>query len=178
MCLSFCAFDTNDTQALHHRSDAFTSFIALLSILGSHAGLPVLDPLGGMLVSLLLLKQSSTMTWTSTLDLLDASCDPAILRDLDGVLADLQQESADVVGSRRWVVKSVKGLNGGAGARIEVDLVFVSQPDELVGLGEAEKVGRFIEERLKEVEAVDKVRVSFTEVTSQAELTRIKEESQ
>jgi hypothetical protein len=124
------------TQALHHRSDALTSFIALLSILGSHAGLPVLDPLGGILVSLLLLKQSSAMTWRSTLDLLDASCSDDILRDVRSVLADLQEEAVDIGSSksgRRWEVRSVKGLNGGAGARIELELAFITDNGSRVG---------------------------------------------
>ncbi|KAI9301485.1 hypothetical protein BJ944DRAFT_257516 [Cunninghamella echinulata] len=38
-------------NAWHHRSDAFSSVIALVAIVGSHFGLPVLDPLGGLLVS-------------------------------------------------------------------------------------------------------------------------------
>ena len=149
------------TQALHHRSDALTSFIALLSILGSHAGLPVLDPLGGILVSLLLLKQSSAMTWRSTLDLLDASCSDDILRDVRSVLADLQEEAVGIGSSksgRRWEVRSVKGLNGGAGARIELELAFITDNGSRVGLAEAEQVAKTIEERVKEAEGVAQVR--------------------
>lgn len=152
-------------QALHHRSDALTSFIALLSILGSHAGLPVLDPLGGLLVSLLLLKQSSAMTWRSTLDLLDASCSDEILRDVRSVLADLQEETVDNGNgsSRTWEVRSVKGLNGGAGARIELELAFVTDNGGRVGLSESEKVAKAIEERVKEAEGVAQVRrLDFT----------------
>ncbi|KAJ1655035.1 mitochondrial metal transporter [Dispira simplex] len=43
-------------NAWHHRSDALSSVVAVVAILGSQMGLPVLDPLGGLLVGAILLK--------------------------------------------------------------------------------------------------------------------------
>ncbi|KAI9253019.1 hypothetical protein BY458DRAFT_535915 [Sporodiniella umbellata] len=53
-------------NAWHHRSDAYSSAVALVAIVGSYAGMPVLDPLGGIAVSAMLAKSSA-----SQLDLVD-----------------------------------------------------------------------------------------------------------
>ncbi|KAG8722186.1 hypothetical protein FRC08_005935 [Ceratobasidium sp. 394] len=51
-------------NAYHHRSDAYSSFVTLLAILGTWAWPAApLDPLGGMLVSLLILQQGASLTW-------------------------------------------------------------------------------------------------------------------
>ncbi|KAI9027626.1 hypothetical protein CLU79DRAFT_697643 [Phycomyces nitens] len=48
-------------NAWHHRSDAYSSMVALVAIGGSYAGLPVLDPLGGLLVAGMILKSEQDL---------------------------------------------------------------------------------------------------------------------
>lgn len=43
-------------DAWHHRSDAISSLAAAAGVLGSYLGFPVLDPIAGLLVSLLIIK--------------------------------------------------------------------------------------------------------------------------
>jgi cation diffusion facilitator family transporter len=43
-------------NAWHHRSDALTSVVALLGIMGAQAGFPFLDPVGGILVASLIIR--------------------------------------------------------------------------------------------------------------------------
>jgi divalent metal cation (Fe/Co/Zn/Cd) transporter len=38
-------------NAWHHRTDAVSSVVALVAIVGARAGLPILDPLAGLLVA-------------------------------------------------------------------------------------------------------------------------------
>ena len=45
-----------EADAWHHRSDALSSVGAFVGILGARLGLPVLDPVTGLLVSILVLK--------------------------------------------------------------------------------------------------------------------------
>ncbi|CED85391.1 Mitochondrial Fe2 transporter MMT1 and related transporters (cation diffusion facilitator superfamily) [Phaffia rhodozyma] len=159
-------------NALHHRSDALTSFIALLSILGSTAGVPILDPLGGILVSTMLLYQSSILTYRSTLTLLDSSCDEEVLDDVRTILQDLReeqlnnQETGTPSGRQkkdiRWDVRSLKGIGSGAGARIELELGF--SKSDAISLKEAQQVERMIKERVMAEQSVHSVRVSFIEV--------------
>ena len=55
----------------HHRSDAYSSAVALVAIVGSYAGMPVLDPLGGIAVSAMLVKSSVGLIRTSMSELMD-----------------------------------------------------------------------------------------------------------
>ena len=43
-------------DAQHHRSDVYTSVVVLIGVFGAMAGYPVLDPLAGLLVSLVIIK--------------------------------------------------------------------------------------------------------------------------
>lgn len=52
-------------NAWHHRSDAFSSIAALLGVGGSLAGMPLLDPLSGVLVSGLVAKAGIEIGWES-----------------------------------------------------------------------------------------------------------------
>ncbi|KAI0915789.1 hypothetical protein AcW1_003709 [Taiwanofungus camphoratus] len=64
-------------NALHHRSDAYSSMVALLAILGTwwFPHLP-LDPIGGLLVSVLILQQGWGVTVGALGQLTDASVSP------------------------------------------------------------------------------------------------------
>lgn len=99
------------------------------------------------------------MIYRSSLDLLDASCDDAVLDDVRAVLDDLVDEAREA-GTAAWAVKSVKGMNGGAGARVEVEIVFsrAENAGAGVGLAEAERISRLVEDRCKEAEGVNQVR--------------------
>ena len=56
-------------NALHHRSDAFGSLVAVGAIGGAWLGYPVLDPLGGLLVSGMILKQGAGVGITALKEL-------------------------------------------------------------------------------------------------------------
>ncbi|CAO3701496.1 unnamed protein product [Rhizopus stolonifer] len=58
-------------NAWHHRSDAYSSAVALVAIVGSYAGMPVLDPLGGIAVSAMLAKSSVGLIKSSMSELMD-----------------------------------------------------------------------------------------------------------
>ena len=60
-----------DRHDRHHRSDAYSSAVGLVAILGSYAGIPVLDPLGGVLVSGIVLKQGSGILSSALKELMD-----------------------------------------------------------------------------------------------------------
>jgi divalent metal cation (Fe/Co/Zn/Cd) transporter len=143
------------SKALHHRSDAFTSFVALLSILGSHAGLPILDPLGGIFVSTILLSQSSLLSYRSALTLLDASCPESTLADVRSISDDLRSDD----GSRGegWKVGNVRGISGGGGAQVEVEVRF--EKGKEWKLKDAEEVGAMVKARLEEETSVREVSV-------------------
>jgi divalent metal cation (Fe/Co/Zn/Cd) transporter len=52
-------------NAWHHRTDALTSVMALIGVLGAQMGLPILDPVTGLMVAGLIVKTGASMTMES-----------------------------------------------------------------------------------------------------------------
>lgn len=77
-------------NAVHHRSDAYSSFVALVAILGSwwFPHLP-LDPIGGFIVSILIFKQGWEILMTAFRQLTDASVSPRTKASLTQALEPL-----------------------------------------------------------------------------------------
>lgn len=83
-----------EADAWHHRSDALSSVGAFAGILGARLGAPILDPLTGLVVSLLVLKVGIDLYRKSVFGLVDSSTDEetvaeikSLLEDVDGILA-------------------------------------------------------------------------------------------
>lgn len=94
-------------NALHHRSDALTSAVALGSILGSAAGAPILDPLGGLLVSFFILQQGASLSRTAFLELLDKGVDAGTRRSVERIVGELVDD-VKLLG-----VRNVRGVKSG-----------------------------------------------------------------
>jgi cation diffusion facilitator family transporter len=103
-------------NAWHHRSDAFSSIVALVSIWGATAGgVPVLDPLGGLLVAgmvgmtALRVAYSAVLQLTDTQDLelirsIENAVDSAVVNyQLQDDVLGLHAVRARFLGSRAWV---------------------------------------------------------------------------
>ncbi len=67
-------------EALHHRSDAYSSVGTFIGILGARLGVPVLDPIAGIVVAALIVKMGFEITRKSSDELMDAQADPDTLR--------------------------------------------------------------------------------------------------
>ncbi|KAL4074111.1 mitochondrial iron ion transporter [Scleroderma citrinum] len=83
-------------NAVHHRSDAYSSVVALVSILGSwlFSALP-LDPIGGMLVSVVILQQGYTLLKGAFAELTDAGVSKSIHEKLLHALGPLLSEGVE-----------------------------------------------------------------------------------
>ncbi|GAB5591653.1 mitochondrial metal transporter [Umbelopsis nana] len=81
----------------HHRSDAFSSVVALAAIGGSYAGIPILDPLGGLAVSALILKTGGDIMISSLKELCDASADQETLSQVEKAILQLKANKPDIV---------------------------------------------------------------------------------
>ncbi|XP_027364198.1 metal tolerance protein 2 [Abrus precatorius] len=60
-------------NAWHHRADAISSVVALVGVGGSILGVKFLDPLAGLLVSVMILKAGAETGYQSVLELVDAA---------------------------------------------------------------------------------------------------------
>ncbi|KAH8556479.1 cation efflux protein [Umbelopsis sp. PMI_123] len=84
-------------NAWHHRSDAFSSIVALAAIGGSYAGIPILDPLGGLAVSALILKTGGDIMISSLRELCDANVDQEILDQVEKTILQLKTNKPDII---------------------------------------------------------------------------------
>lgn len=80
-------------NAWHARSDAASSFVVALGILGNLAGYPILDPIITLIVGLMIAKMGFEFSWTGLHDLMDKSANEdeiaaikATLLKKDGIL--------------------------------------------------------------------------------------------
>lgn len=73
-------------NAWHHRSDAWSSVVAAVGVGASLCGLPLLDPLGGMLVAGLIGKQGVDMGAAALRELSDEAADEDTVAALRGAL--------------------------------------------------------------------------------------------
>ncbi|KAK7675962.1 hypothetical protein QCA50_021075 [Cerrena zonata] len=154
-------------NALHHRSDAYGSAVALVAILGTwfFPHLP-LDPLGGLLVSFLIIQQGWGLTTSSFLQLTDAGVSSNIRKSLQKSLTPLLSTSSSTALSTYsfpylLAVRDVRAMH--AGASMYVDLVAevpntytVEQTTIL-----EEEIVRLLKQERKEV---SEVRVKFRPV--------------
>ena len=81
-------------NAWHARSDAASSLVVAIGIVGNLAGYPLLDPLAALVVGLMVGKMGLSFAWDALHDLMDRSADEqevaailSTLRETPGVLA-------------------------------------------------------------------------------------------
>jgi cation diffusion facilitator family transporter len=81
-------------SAWHHRSDAFSSVVALAGIAGSAAGVPYLDPAAGLLVSGMVLKAGFEVGWGAVQDITDRrrESDDETVRGIYAIAAQMAAE--------------------------------------------------------------------------------------
>ncbi|KND56516.1 Cobalt-zinc-cadmium resistance protein CzcD [Candidatus Paraburkholderia kirkii] len=73
-------------NAWHARSDAASSLVVALGIIGSLAGFRILDPIAAALVGFLIGKMGWTFAWDALQDLSDRALDQSTTDDLRGIL--------------------------------------------------------------------------------------------
>ena len=81
-------------DAWHHRSDAMSSVGSFAGILGARMGLPILDPMASVVISVFILKVAIDIFKDAMRKMTDTSCDDEFIASLRSVI--LMQE--DVLG--------------------------------------------------------------------------------
>lgn len=73
-------------NAWHHRSDAISSIIVFIGIVGTMAGFAYLDAVAAIGVSLMIGKIGWHLGWSGLRELVDTGADPKTLQDIRGVI--------------------------------------------------------------------------------------------
>ncbi|RCH93503.1 hypothetical protein CU097_002094 [Rhizopus azygosporus] len=84
-------------NAWHHRSDAYSSAVALVAIVGSYAGMPVLDPLGGIAVSAMLVQSSVGLIRSSMSELMDRGISANEMQSVIAAVSKVKATESDLV---------------------------------------------------------------------------------
>ena len=131
-----------EADAWHHRSDAFSSIGTFVGVLGAKLGFPALDPIAGIVVSILIIKVGIDLYIKSVKELTDESAS-------EELIIQMKEKIYSIEG-----VKEIKSLKSRIfGNKIYVDLeIFVNQ-DITVKEGHdiAEKVHDKLENDIKDI---------------------------
>lgn len=77
-------------DAWHHRSDSLSSIGALVGIVGAKLGLPLLDPLAALVISLVIVKVSYDILKQSIYQLIDHCANDAIISDIKSKIKNIE----------------------------------------------------------------------------------------
>ena len=77
-------------NAWHHRSDAISSVAALVGIAGANWGIPMMDPIAGVLVAGLIVKAGIDIGYESLRELTDEIPEEEVISELKKILADVE----------------------------------------------------------------------------------------
>ena len=76
-------------NAWHHRSDAISSFAALVGIGGAMAGYPIMDPIAAIVVSVLIVKVGYDIAFKGLRDLMDTALNETETRRIETMINNL-----------------------------------------------------------------------------------------
>ena len=79
-----------EADAWHHRSDALTSIGTFVGILGARLGLPFLDPLAAIVVSVFVMKVGVDLYLKSMDELVDRSAEPQTVEDIRAFILSVE----------------------------------------------------------------------------------------
>ena len=142
------------SNAIHHRVDSLTSIVALLAIGGSHVfnGAAWLDPVGGLLVAVMVIQAGYGNTVSAVYELCDAAVG-------DDIKASVKGAAAKALTSEELEVREVQGTKAGQNYLMEVE---VAVPSDWT-LQRMNQVEEAVRERIgSKVRGVRRVRVRFT----------------
>lgn len=73
-------------NAWHHRSDAASSAVVLIGLIGSLAGYVALDGVAAVIVGLMIIKMGWDYGWNSVKELIDTAVNPKLLAEIETII--------------------------------------------------------------------------------------------
>ncbi|RUS25580.1 cation efflux family-domain-containing protein [Jimgerdemannia flammicorona] len=136
-------------NAWHHRSDAFSSVVALGAIGGSYMGAPILDPVGGILVAGMIMKSGVEIMLESLKELVDVGIEEDVVKQVEAAIRKVKGSETNIIDFH-----SIRGRK--AGPFLLVDLVLQVNPDLTVSKAHhvEEVVRRAVKQQCQQVKEV------------------------
>lgn len=115
------------SNAVHHRVDSLTSIVALTAILGSNVlnNVSWLDPVGGLIVSMMVIRAGWGNTGAALLELADVGVDEEIKGSVRGAATKALAADAFAAGSvtgSQVEVRDVQGVKAGQNYLMNIEL--------------------------------------------------------
>ena len=157
------------SNAVHHRIDSMTSIVALVAVLGSHLFNHVswLDPVGGLLVSLLVVRAGYANTGSALLELADVGVAEDIKDSVRKAATKALSEHAFTSGKdsgAEVLVQDVQGVKAGQNYLMNVE---IAVPGDW-SVNETREVEDALRERIgSKVRGVRRIRVRFVARTEE-----------
>lgn len=148
------------SNAVHHRIDSLTSIVALVAIGGSHifTGTTWLDPVGGLLVSLMVIRAGWGNTGAALLELADVGVDDEIRTSVRHAATKALENDDLATKSEGVSVRYVQGVKAGQNYLIDIELVV---PGSWT-VDEARRTEELVREKVgSTVRGVRKVKIRF-----------------
>jgi cation diffusion facilitator family transporter len=142
------------SNAVHHRVDSLTSIVALVAICGSHLfqGASWLDPVGGLIVSMMVIQAGFDNTRHAIYELVDHSIDD----DVKGSVR--RSASKALIENKEVEVRDIQGIKAGQNYLVDVQLAV---PGSWT-LEQMQRVEDAVRSRIgSKVRGVKRVRVRF-----------------
>lgn len=154
------------SNAIHHRIDSLTSIVALLTIGGAHVFTDAswLDPVGGIIISAMVIRAGWSNTLTSLLELADVAVDDEIKQSVTrsatkALKGDPARALEGVHLGNQVEVKDVQGIKSGQNYLMDIDLMVPAS----FTVEETTAIEKAVRERVgTKVRGVRRVRVKFT----------------
>lgn len=156
------------SNAVHHRIDSLTSIVALLTIGGAHliADASWLDPVGGLIISSMVIRAGWGNTLTSLLELADVTVDPEIKTSVrratsKALLGDKEKDLPGLVDGKEVEIKDVQGVKSGQNYLMDIELAVPSS----WSIDQSRAIEDAIRKRVgSKVRGVRRVKVRFTPI--------------
>ncbi|KAJ6128275.1 Cation efflux protein [Penicillium samsonianum] len=109
------------SNAIHHRIDSLTSIVALFTIGGSYVFQDAtwLDPVGGVLISLMVIKAGWGNTCISLLELADTTVDEEVRHSVEDAASKALKDLED---GHEVIVRDVQGMKSGQNYLMDIEL--------------------------------------------------------
>ncbi|KAF3484007.1 mitochondrial metal transporter [Arthroderma uncinatum] len=146
------------SNAVHHRVDSLTSIVALLTIGGAHVFTDAtwLDPVGGLVISIMIIRAGLGNTKTTLLELADAGVEDSMV---DSVRKYAARAIAGIPDGAEIELRNIQGVKSGPNYLMEIDLAVPGS----WSVARTREIERVIRERVgSRVRGVKRLRVRFT----------------
>jgi divalent metal cation (Fe/Co/Zn/Cd) transporter len=109
------------SNAVHHRIDSLTSLVALATIGGAHifTNAAWLDPVGGLIISLMVIKAGWTNTKTALLELADTAVDEEIKDSVRTAATKTLSKSST---TQDIQIRDIQGLKSGQNYLVDIEV--------------------------------------------------------